>query len=70
MESDEDGEKRAAYLDPVRKLVSLQHEGFFAGTLDNSRFALRDRLLTAILGKDVDRRDRGAIRAWADQLLL
>lgn len=59
------------WLQPVRELVSPQHEGFFAGILDLKKTSFGHRLLfrlgiwTGML-KEGDFRDWDAIKAWTE----
>lgn len=60
---------RLAYLDPVRKIFTPQHEVFFAGKMDLARLSFLDRLIAkAVKATDADLRDWQAIRGWAASL--
>ncbi len=68
----DDGTSRAArlaYLDSVRKLVSPQHEAFFAGVGDWKKVSFLEGLMgKAVKAPEADLRDWGAIQAWAEEL--
>ena len=62
---------RAAYVAPVRQLVTPSAEAFFAGKIELARMSFFDRLLSqAMKAKDEDLRDWAKIRAWAQGLPL
>lgn len=70
-ESDQAQTQRTAYVAPIRALVTPQHEAFFAGRIDFSRFNLMDKLIAKIVKPvEEDVRDWDAIRAWADGLFV
>jgi menaquinone-dependent protoporphyrinogen oxidase len=60
---------RAAYLDSVHKFMTAQSEVFFTGKLEMAKMSWFDRFISqAMKAKDEDKRDWGAIRAWAQTL--
>jgi menaquinone-dependent protoporphyrinogen oxidase len=68
-ESEESRQKRLAYLDAIRKVITPQYEGFFAGKIEIGRMALGDKLMSKMMGaKDEDLRDWAAIRGWAAEI--
>jgi menaquinone-dependent protoporphyrinogen oxidase len=68
-DSKESRQKRCACLDPVRRLLAPQYEGFFAGKIEMRRLTLVDRLMAkAAKAVDGDYRDWAAIRGWAGQI--
>jgi menaquinone-dependent protoporphyrinogen oxidase len=67
----DDGEtsrnKRAAYTEPVRKIVTPKAQVLFAGRLDFSKLSLIEVLMSkALKAREQDLRDWSKIRAWAE----
>jgi menaquinone-dependent protoporphyrinogen oxidase len=61
--------KRQAYTAPVRAMLSLQSEAFFAGKSSDGQSGPVMSFVAKLFGiKSGDQRDWPAIRAWADQL--
>ncbi len=68
-DSEASRQERAAYLDAARKVVTPQHEAFFAGKVDMRRLHLGERLMARVAhSPEGDLRDWAAIRAWADSI--
>ena len=60
---------RAAYLDGVHRIMTAPAEVFFAGKMELAKLSFLDRLIAqAVKAQDEDKRDWGAIRAWAQAL--
>jgi len=60
---------RAAYLDPVRKLVAPQYEAFFAGVGDMSKVSFIEGLIGKMVkSPEGDFRDWNAISGWAQAI--
>jgi menaquinone-dependent protoporphyrinogen IX oxidase len=69
-DSPESQAARAAYVAPVRQLVTPSAEAFFAGKIELARMSFFDRLISnAMKTKDEDLRDWAKIRAWAEGLV-
>ena len=61
---------RAAYIAPIRQIITPQAEAFFSGTLDHAKLNFVDRLLAQAVEKSTltpagDFRDWSRIRSWA-----
>lgn len=68
-DSEASRERRQAYIDPVRKMLTPNAEVFFAGKVDLARLSFFERLLTkAVNAPEADLRDWKAIRSWAEGL--
>lgn len=68
-DTEENRREVAAYLDPLRELITPVEEGLFAGAIDRSKLSFPLRLiLKAMKAEEGDWRDWDAIRAWADAL--
>lgn len=62
---------RLAYLDPVRKLLPLQHEAFFTGVFDPAKVSLVEGLMGRMLESPVgDFRDWDAIANWGRSIFV
>lgn len=60
---------RRAYLDPVRKLVPLAAEGYFAGVGDIKKVSMIEGMIYKMVKAPVgDHRDWNAINTWARAL--
>jgi menaquinone-dependent protoporphyrinogen oxidase len=68
-DTEESRREAAAYLDPVRSVVSPMDVGLFAGAMDCSKLSFLLRLvMKAMKAEDGDFRDWEAIRRWATSL--
>jgi menaquinone-dependent protoporphyrinogen oxidase len=68
-DTEENRQKAAAYLDPLRGLMQLVSEGLFAGTLDFGQISLPEQLILRAMGSsEGDFRDWDAVQGWADGL--
>lgn len=60
---------RHAYLDPVRKLLRLQHEAFFTGVFDPEKVSFAEGLMGRLMQSPVgDFRDWEAIKRWGQSI--
>lgn len=60
---------RLAYLDPIRKLLRLQHEAFFTGVYDPEKVSYIERLMGKTVQTPVgDFRDWAAIKDWGQSI--
>ncbi|NLG99535.1 MAG: twin-arginine translocation signal domain-containing protein [Chloroflexi bacterium] len=60
---------RHAYLDPVRKLLRLQHEAFFTGVFDPKKVSFAEGLMGRLVQSPVgDFRDWAAIKSWGQSI--
>lgn len=70
-DSAESQANRAAYVAPIRAMVTPQAEAFFAGKLEMARMSFLDRMISKMMkAQDEDKRDWDAIAAWTAQLAL
>lgn len=61
--------QRAAYLEPLKKVVTPQNEAFFAGKVDPATLGPAEAFMSKAVGSpEGDLRDWSAIRAWADKV--
>jgi menaquinone-dependent protoporphyrinogen oxidase len=66
-DSEASRKQRASYLEAATKIITPQHEAFFAGKIDSRQLGLVERLkLKAVRSPEGDQRDWQSIRAWAD----
>jgi menaquinone-dependent protoporphyrinogen oxidase len=70
MGTDETSQKaRLAYLDPIRKLVPLQNEAFFAGVGDFAKVSFIEGLISKMVkSPEGDFRDWDAISSWGQSI--
>jgi menaquinone-dependent protoporphyrinogen oxidase len=70
MENDEGNRKaRLSYLDPIRKLLRLQHEAFFTGVYDPAKLSRIESLTGKTMQSPVgDFRDWEAISDWGQSI--
>lgn len=62
-------QKRSAYLDPIRKLLNLNHEGYFTGVYNPAKLPFLEVLMGKLMKSPVgDFRDWNAIRAWGESI--
>lgn len=69
--ADDDASRKArlAYLDPIRKLVTLKHEAYFAGVGDMSKVSFIEGLIGKMVkSPEGDFRDWKAISGWAQSI--
>jgi menaquinone-dependent protoporphyrinogen oxidase len=60
---------RLAYLDPIHKLLRLQHEAFFTGVYDPEKVSYIERLMGNTVQTPVgDFRDWAAIKNWGQSI--
>ncbi len=60
---------RAAYTEPIRKIVTPKTEMFFAGRMDFSKLSMFELFISKMLkAQEQDLRDWNKIRAWAESV--